>query len=538
MKKIIPKLNRRPPALRTQPGGVKGFSGSLRSSFKRVVLNPLTYILILAFVIRSWNVDTNPAGFFTDEASIGYNAYSILRTGRDEWKRPFPVFFKAFGEYKNPVYIYSSIPFIALFGPTEKGVRMASVFYGTLTVLFVYLLAKELFNRRVGYLSGFMLAVSPWHIHLSRIGFELISSLFWVTAAFYFLHRWIKGKTDLFYGLVSLVLAYFSYYTPKIYLPFLVLLFIFLHKEWIIGKALTKATLLRLLVILFLFFLFIGPAFKDGTFFARWQEVRVKDLSLSVFARGYLNHFSPDFLFNNGDSGFPGQFLKRHSIIGIGQLFWFQLPLIFFGLLAFFRHRAWRKSLAFVTSIVLLYPTGSIFTGVIPQATRSAIGVIPFQILSGVGLYVLFTLFKKRLVRTGLYLLVFLLISLSFWRFIGFLNRYPLYSSGYWGWQYGFREIMRVVKNEENNYDQLLITHRFNRGEELLKFYNLSFICGKCKIMSNPISIDLAKRQLFALRVEDIEEAGNLYPSLRFERKNTIRLPNGQEEIFIGIFVF
>lgn len=414
---------------------------------------------------------------------------------------------------------------------------MTSVFYGTFTVLAVYLLAKELFNRRVGYLSALMLAISPWHIHLSRIGFELISSLFWVTAAFYFLYRWIKGKTDILYGLVSLVLAYFSYYTPKIYLPFLVISFIFLHKEWIIDKALTKATLLRLLVILFIFFLFIGPTFKEGTFFARWQEVRVEDLSFSVLVRGYLNHFSPDFLFIRGDSSFPGQFIKRHSITGIGELYWFQLPLIFLALVVFLRNKKWIKSLLFILGMVLIYPVGSIFTGVIPQATRSSIGVIPFQIFSGGGLYILFSLAKKRLLRITLLLLVFVLVSWSLWRFIGFLNTYPLYSSGYWGWQYGFREIMQVVKAEEKNFDQLLITHRFNRGEELLKFYNLSFNCGKCRIMSNPISIDLAIGQLFALRKEDIEEADKLYPSLRFETKKALSLPNGQEEIFIGTFV-
>ena len=508
----------------------------LKNSFKRVLLSPVTYIVILAFAIRVWNVDSNPAGFFTDEASIGYNAYSVLKTGKDEWGKPLPVFFKAFGEYKNPIYIYSSIPFILIYGPTEKGVRMTSVIYGILTIFSIYLLTKELFNKKVGYLASLFLAISPWHVHLSRIGFELIASLFWVILSFYFLYRWIKGKSDLIYGLISLLIAYFTYYTPKIYLPILVILFIFLNINRIKKNGLSKSDEGKIFIILILFFSLIIPSLIDKTFFARWQEVKSQNITFQDLAEGYLNHFATEFLFTKGDSGFTGQYLTRHSIVGIGQLFWFQLPLILIAFYGFFKNPKWQRPLLFMLGTLLVYPLGSVFTGILPQATRSSLGVIPFQILSALGFYILISLIKQKFARIFVSLIFSGFILFSFINFIDQLKTYPIHSSDYLGWQYGFRQSMDIMKKNQNSFEDLFITHRFNRGEELLKFYNLSYNCGKCKIMSNPISIDVEKKQLFSLRNEDLEEAERLYPELNFRNITQVNLPSGKPELFIGSF--
>ena len=110
----------------------------------------LMAIIFLAIFLRVIFLNEVPNGFYSDEASIGYNAYSILKTGKDEHGMLLPLYFKAFGEYKNPVYIYSAIPFIKIFGLNEFAVRLTSALFGTLTVLFTYFLAKELFHKRVG----------------------------------------------------------------------------------------------------------------------------------------------------------------------------------------------------------------------------------------------------------------------------------------------------------------------------------------------------------------------------------------------------
>jgi len=101
-------------------------------------------IVGLALFLRLYQLGANPAGFFCDEASIGYNAYSILTTGKDEYGKSFPLFFQAFGEYKNPLDIYSTLPLVAAFGLNEFSVRLESVFFSILTVIAFYYVGRQI----------------------------------------------------------------------------------------------------------------------------------------------------------------------------------------------------------------------------------------------------------------------------------------------------------------------------------------------------------------------------------------------------------
>jgi len=112
---------------------------------KRILL--LAAIFLLALAIRTVNLGNHPPGLTWDEAGLGYNAYSILKTGRDEHGIFMPLIFKSFGDYKPGIYVYLTVPSIAVFGLTEFAVRFPSALAGTLTVLFTYFLAKELFRR-------------------------------------------------------------------------------------------------------------------------------------------------------------------------------------------------------------------------------------------------------------------------------------------------------------------------------------------------------------------------------------------------------
>src|SRR4030042_4751677 len=104
-------------------------------------------VTILAFALRFYKINQDPPSLNWDEVSIGYNAYSVLKTGRDEWGRFLPVHFKSYGEYKLPVQVYASIPGIAVFGLNEFGVRITPAVYGTLTVLLLYFLTKNIFGN-------------------------------------------------------------------------------------------------------------------------------------------------------------------------------------------------------------------------------------------------------------------------------------------------------------------------------------------------------------------------------------------------------
>ena len=83
---------------------------------KKIIIYALTAFIAVTFIIRLTGLAFSPPGFFCDETSIGYNAYSVLMTGKDEHGIFLPVFFKAFGDYKNPVYVYLATIPIKLFG--------------------------------------------------------------------------------------------------------------------------------------------------------------------------------------------------------------------------------------------------------------------------------------------------------------------------------------------------------------------------------------------------------------------------------------
>src|SRR3989344_5205034 len=136
----------------------------------------LLAILILAFVLRVPFLDKFPAGLNADEAAIGYNAYSLIKTGHDEHGVAWPLVFRSFDDYKPAVYFYLALPFVALLGPTIWAVRLPSALLGVGSVIFVYLLENLLFPKarqkfgkielNAGHLSALLLATSPWHLEI------------------------------------------------------------------------------------------------------------------------------------------------------------------------------------------------------------------------------------------------------------------------------------------------------------------------------------------------------------------------------------
>src|SRR3989344_6658242 len=169
----------------------------------------LIVIICIAAVLRFYKLASVPPSLYWDEASLGYNAYSILKTLHDEHGKFLPLTnFAAFGDYKPPGYIYATVPSIAIFGLNEFATRFPSAFFGVLTVILTYFLTKKLFSEGyqkyqkyeeyqelsskreksargtrdtrgtldtpqiIALLSALMLAISPWHIQFSRGAFE------------------------------------------------------------------------------------------------------------------------------------------------------------------------------------------------------------------------------------------------------------------------------------------------------------------------------------------------------------------------------
>ena len=131
----------------------------------------LGLIILLGFCIRVIGISDPNTGFYVDEASLGYNAKSIWETGSDEYGQKLPLAFRSFGDFKTPLFVYASIPFVVMFGEVV-GIRVSSAIFGVLTIWLVAELARKLSGDKAGIFAGLILCLLPWHVNLSRHGIE------------------------------------------------------------------------------------------------------------------------------------------------------------------------------------------------------------------------------------------------------------------------------------------------------------------------------------------------------------------------------
>jgi hypothetical protein len=524
----------------------------------------LVVILGIGLGLRTYRLGDVPAGFFADEASIGYNAYTLLTRGTDEYGVAHPMFFRAFGEYKSPVQIYSTVPFIAVFGRNEVAVRLTSVFYGELCLVAVYLLVRELFassrhRELLALLSALLLAISPWHIHFSRVSLEGLMP--WVVFTTLGLYLFLKAQTRpklMPVAIIAFAVALYSYFPARLFIPLFGIGLCSLYARFFFRHV--REMLLSAAALVICLFPFVQNLFATGGL-ARWQQV-------SIFAhpptgepiwqhivRNYLSHFSLDFLFTKGDIDMPGQFISRHSVRGLGELYLYQLPLIVLGLLTIV-YLARRKVYGPLVLLLwlILYPVGSMFTtDASAQATRSVIGVVPWQIVSALGLVSLFQVgahLARRLQRSevlsrspqlatlaraargpliGALMAGILgaglgaIVVLPLTRYVSlYFDAYTSYSSDFWGWQFGARDIVRYFVRHEAGYDDLVMAPEFNGPEIFFKFYAPGE-CGKCKVGLPDTSFQAGRRQLFAITPDYAAHYKGTVKTLQ-----TIRAPSGK----------
>jgi len=491
----------------------------------------LFLIVLLGSILRIYKLGSIPNGFFCDEASIGYNSYSLLSKGVDEWGKAWPIFFKAFGEFKGPIMIYSTIPFVYLFGLNQFSVRLVSVIYGIVTIIAIYFLAKQLFNRQIGILSAFFLAISPWHIHFSRVSLEgLTPFVFFTILATYFWLKFIKDKKLCYLSILFFCLAFYSYFPARIFIP-LFFIFLILFSWNYLKTDFSKLTKLFIFGLILISPMIIHLISGDGL--SRWQQVKGDFTPLNL-SKKYFDYFSVNFLFFQGDIDFPTQFITRHSVRGVGELYLIQFPFIIISLYFLCKNK-FKKEYLILFSWLFFYPFCDLFTSsTSPQSTRSIIGVVPFQIFTSFGIYQLIKNSKNKIFKKIVFLIVIFLTfySLNNYQKLYF-QKYSLYSSDYWGWQYGPKEILSYFQSKQQDYDQLCLEGKFNAPDIFIKFYDPNNLCvGKCQVCGLG-NLDQSKKQLFAIS----QETYNQLNHQDYIIQHTIYYPNHQPAFYLVSYV-
>lgn len=176
----------------------------------------LAATLVLAALARLYRLANIPNGFSPDEASYGYNGYSFLLTGRDRFGNAFPLFADNFGDLISTSYMWLTVPSIWLFGLDEFAVRLPAALAGIVTVFVLYKLGGAVVNRWVGLVAALLLAISPWHIQVSRYAERSqLLPLFFCLGLWLFL-RWRKeGGRKLLWS----VLCFYTYASARVFAP-------------------------------------------------------------------------------------------------------------------------------------------------------------------------------------------------------------------------------------------------------------------------------------------------------------------------------
>lgn len=338
---------------------------------KKFIFVTLFIITLLGGFLRFYKNTINPPSLNIDEVAYGYNAYSILKTGRDEYGVFMPLIFRSSGDYKNPVLIYSIVPSIAFFGLNEFSVRFTTALAGTLSIPVFFLLLSALFkNSKIALFGAAILAISPWHIYYSRYASDHLMGVFILMIGIWFFQKMIeKGKVWVFPSAFTLVLSMYTYHSQRFFVPLFIASLLVLnlkkiksHKFNILLFLLISLILLLPLVYLSLF----GPANKRAGMiflsldidYTRYvildhlQRTGENFLLFFFWAKRYLNYFQPDFLFFNGLN------MTRMGTFGLGALYLFELPFLLLGMIEIIRNKVQNRF------VIILW----ILLGIIPAS--------------------------------------------------------------------------------------------------------------------------------------------------------------------------
>lgn len=462
-------------------------------------------IVFLAAILRFFQLGINPPSLTWDEVAWGYNAYSLGIDGKDEFGRFLPYdYLESFGDFKPPMYAYLDILPVKLFGLNEFAVRFPSALLGVLTVLVTYFLTKRIFPKAqkfsvlgfqfsVAEVAALLLAISPWHINLSRAAFEAnVSTFFLVSGVWLWLQAMSGKKWYLLLSIISFIVSTYTFNTARIVAPILVFfLAIGFNKQLLERKkhVFVVVVIGIMLLIPLASFVFTPQArlrfqevniFSDIGIINKSNQEVVNDNNVwwskiihnrrvgygIEYMYHYFDNLNPAFLFIKGDGN------PKFSTQDVGQMYLWELPFFIAGVFFLFRKREgiwW-----FIPLWIIIGIAPAAVARETPHALRIETILPTFQILTAYGVVLFYSWLKKARMANALKLLVLVFhFSFSCFYFLyyyhGYYAHYPREYSG--EWQYGYKEAITYVKKVEGGYDKVYITENLGRPYIYTLFY-------------------------------------------------------------------
>ena len=460
--------------------------------------------MLAAAFLRFNQISSNPPSLTWDEAAWGYNAYSIGIDGKDEFGRFLPLnYLESFGDFKPPLYAYLDVVPVKIFGLNEFSTRFPSALFGTLTVFFTYFLVTRIFinsknKTKYALLASLFLAISPWHILLSRAAFEAnIANFLIVFGVWSFLLGIQEKKWGLFVSAISFGLSIYTFNTARVVSPLLVIVLGLIYRKKLlkIKTSVILSLILGFIVILpTLSFLFSPQAdlrFKEVNIFSNIDTVKTANQEILndnnafyskiihnrrlLYSVDYLKHYfdnlSPLFLFITGDGN------PKFSIQDVGQMYIWDIVFFILGIFILVRKKEDNWFLIPIWLLLAIVPAAT--ARETPHALRIESSLPMFQILTAYGFVTFLEWSKKQNLKLKtlnlnlgkiLPLMFYILLFANFSYFYHtYFYQYKYEYSG--EWQYGYKESVDFVNKNAGNYKNIYITNQLGRPYIYYLFY-------------------------------------------------------------------
>jgi len=460
--------------------------------------------LITGVALRTVWLDKVPPGFHHDEACNGYDAYSILQTGRDQHGNLFPILVQAFNDYRMPLFDYSLIPLIAAFGLKPSVVRLGAAIWGIVDLGAVSLVAGLMLGLPGAAITALLGALSPWQISLSRFGAEYITASATVSLAMACFFLWLRKRDGRWLILCGVFfgLSLYSHAITRVFTVLMILLLSHLYRREL-ARALNDGLLALGMLVLFatpqIIFFLLRPAeaLLQFKYYSLFEQATAQGGSLwnllALLCANFAAYFSPSFLLLRGDRGDLWSLLH---VPGFGELLPAQAVLVLLGVIAFFSTR--RAKLAGFLLVWLLLatvpaaltvppgawppapdgphglPTASVLINspvryapltpsllfANPSCRRDLLAIAPWILLSALGFMVLIEFTSKnRLLRAVLVSLLLAAIIFSGGRFIrSYFRDYPTIAAPFFS--YGMDKVVKAVEEFNGGQGPAAITDR------------------------------------------------------------------------------
>lgn len=419
-----------------------------------ILRQPIIYIFILALFLRVYRLGALPPGWHVDGVKVAWNAYSLFKTGRDDWGHPLPLHYDTFGDFRPTGIMYAVVPATAIWGPTADAARLPAAVLSALGVVAIFYLVK---NKTWGIFSAFLLAVNSWHITLSRATSEatIALTLVMLGLVLFMKKRWLTA-------FLMLAASIFFYHSALVLTPIFTLVFL-------IRKPSKAGLVVSVLVGLLAAGMFINPAGRGRlNQVSIFNDLNLRDDSMrlpfeegpnhvllarilynkpvlwtNLFINEYVQYFNPGFfitpLLPNPD---------RYTTVGVGLLSYAEFGLLLMGLVLAARG----EIPGWIVVLLLLAPIpAAMTTEDVPNISRSVM-MIPLVILiAAASVTYLPGIMKKGLV------VILILEAMFFW------HQYSVHNPNRYGIQVaqnvGVPELISAIENLRTKYEAVYLTN-------------------------------------------------------------------------------